>query len=194
MYYEGQYSNVPDPITLELALNLTHSAPVCLTSGLTSPPVLALDRPSLEPTFDKPLGQHIVVEFEQAHAERLADVDFVEQQLVAAAKAAGVTIMTQHFASVPIADTKTGTRQGVSGALILAESHFTVHTDPTHGYAALDLFTCGGHTDPRIAFEMLIDAFQPETIRYQEYQRGFLDSASQKMLIGPAVLRSSSVH
>jgi len=33
--------------------------------------------------------------------------------------------------------------QGVSGIIFVAESHLSIHTWPEHGYAAVDLFTCG---------------------------------------------------
>jgi len=174
-------------------LNLTYPASVDSPEIVFSPLKAEAFEPheitALAPDFSKPLGQHIVVELEKADANLLADLDFVKKHLIEAAHAAGVTIMTQHFATVPVGPNRTG----VSGALILAESHFTIHTDPEKGYAALDLFTCGGHTDPRRAFNLLIKAFKAHTVRYQEYQRGFLDPAAQKMFHGPARLRSSSV-
>ena len=43
--------------------------------------------------------------------------------------------------------------QGVSGTVILAESHLSIHTWPEKGYAAMDFYTCGDHTDPWLACE-----------------------------------------
>jgi S-adenosylmethionine decarboxylase len=136
-----------------------------------------LEKPSTDTDF---LGQHIVVAFEQADSDLLANCAYIETHLTQAAVAAGVTIVTKHFRTID-------QYGGVSGALILSESHFTIHTNPLHGSATLDLFTCGGHTDPKIAFQMLIKALSPKVVRYQEYRRGFLN-ASQQLFHSPAML------
>ena len=48
---------------------------------------------------------------------------------------------------------------GVSGVVIIAESHLAIHTWPELGYAAVDLFTCGPKCDPKIAYEFLKKKF-----------------------------------
>jgi S-adenosylmethionine decarboxylase len=164
-------------------LSQTQTAPV---ASLSFPPnfLTALEHPQLtleHPTVDTDfLGQHIVVSFEQADPDLLASCAYIETHLTQAAIAAGVTIVTRHFQPID-------QHNGVSGALILAESHFTIHTNPQQGSATLDLFTCGGHTHPKIAFQMLIEALRPKVVRYQEYRRGFLN-ASQQLFHSPAML------
>jgi S-adenosylmethionine decarboxylase len=60
---------------------------------------------------------------------------------------------------------------GVSGVAVLAESHISIHSWPEYGYAALDVFMCGG-AKPHLAIEILREAFQPEDIIVQEILRG----------------------
>jgi S-adenosylmethionine decarboxylase len=60
----------------------------------------------------------------------------------------------------------------VSGAVIIQESHYTIHTWPEHGYAAVDLFYCGGTIKVRRAVETLKERFQPERIKFLVVRRG----------------------
>jgi S-adenosylmethionine decarboxylase len=61
---------------------------------------------------------------------------------------------------------------GVSGAVIIQESHYTIHTWPEHGYAAIDLFYCGGTVRVHRALEVLRERFQPERIKFLVVRRG----------------------
>jgi len=60
---------------------------------------------------------------------------------------------------------------GVSGVVILAESHITIHTWPETGYAALDVFMCG-ECDPYKAIPVLKRAFKPGNVQVIENRRG----------------------
>ena len=64
------------------------------------------------------------------------------------------------------------TPQGVSGAVVIAESHLSIHTWPEYGYAALDLFTCGNRVDPWKAFGYLGEKFQAGRTSQTEVKRG----------------------
>lgn len=64
--------------------------------------------------------------------------------------------------------------QGVSGTIVIAESHMSVHTWPENGYAAVDIFTCGG-IDPRPGFEFLGQALKATSFRMQEIVRGIAE-------------------
>lgn len=81
------------------------------------------------------LGIHILVEYYDCNKEILKNVETIEQSMLTAAKAAKTTIVESVFHQF--------NPWGVSGAVIIAESHLTIHTWPEHGYAAVDLFTCG---------------------------------------------------
>jgi S-adenosylmethionine decarboxylase len=61
--------------------------------------------------------------------------------------------------------------QGLSLALILGESHLTIHTSPEDGYAAIDIFTCGKGS-PLTAADYLLAILKPKEIHVQEFRRG----------------------
>jgi S-adenosylmethionine decarboxylase len=88
------------------------------------------------PQLELQLGSHGLLEVRDVALERLNSTADVLASMLAAVKAGGLTLvgepMMQHF---PV--------MGVSGILLLSESHISVHTWPEHGYAAIDLFTCG---------------------------------------------------
>ena len=64
---------------------------------------------------------------------------------------------------------------GVSGAVIIQESHLTIHTWPEYGYASVDLFTCGDTVNPWLAFKYLEDALKAERSESTEVARGLVD-------------------
>ncbi len=63
---------------------------------------------------------------------------------------------------------------GVSGVVVLAESHISIHTWPEEEYCAIDIFMCGGH-DPHLAIKVLQDYFIPKKIDIKSYKRGVKD-------------------
>lgn len=108
------------------------------------------------------LGRHILAEF--WGCQHVDDPAEVEGALVEAAKAAGATVLQanlHHF----------GEGMGVTGVLMLAESHMSIHSWPEHSYAAVDVFVCG-KADPHRAIESLIRAFLPTRTKVSEYLRG----------------------
>ncbi|MBQ0718975.1 MAG: adenosylmethionine decarboxylase [Gammaproteobacteria bacterium] len=80
------------------------------------------------------IGQHLLIECRGRHAD--LDAEQLLLLMTDAALAGGATVLFQHFH-------KFGDQGGVTGVLILAESHITVHTWPEHHYAAFDVFMCG---------------------------------------------------
>ena len=82
----------------------------------------------------KALGTHIVCELSGCDPTALSDVDGVHAMMVAAARAANATILQSSFHRFE--------PQGVSGTVILAESHLSIHTYPEHGIATLNLYCC----------------------------------------------------
>ena len=61
---------------------------------------------------------------------------------------------------------------GVSGAVIIQESHYTIHTWPEHGYAAVDFFFCGDTVKVHKAVEVLRERFKPERMKFLVIGRG----------------------
>ena len=64
---------------------------------------------------------------------------------------------------------------GVSGVVIISESHLAIHTWPEFGYAAVDLFTCGEQCDPKISYEFLKKKFNSKDAKYSQLNRGLMD-------------------
>jgi S-adenosylmethionine decarboxylase len=62
--------------------------------------------------------------------------------------------------------------QGVSGVVVISESHLAVHTWPELGYAAVDVFTCGDRVDPWEACNYITEHFKANSTTTQEIQRG----------------------
>ena len=85
------------------------------------------------------LGRHMTVEFYECDARTLANTARMEEIFLTAAKRSGATVIASHFHDFE--------PQGVSGVVIISESHFAVHAWPEHDYAAVDLFTCGDGVD-----------------------------------------------
>lgn len=108
------------------------------------------------------LGRHVLAEF--WGCSNVDNPEGVEQALIAAAEAAGATVLNSnlhHF----------GEGMGVTGVLILAESHMSIHSWPEFGYAAIDVFVCG-KADPHRAIASLRKAFTPAEERISEHRRG----------------------
>jgi S-adenosylmethionine decarboxylase proenzyme len=65
---------------------------------------------------------------------------------------------------------------GVSGVVVIAESHLAIHTWPEYGYAAVDVFTCGETVDPHVANDTLKESLKAKTVKIMELKRGELES------------------
>ncbi len=109
-------------------------------------------------------GQHFLVEFLQCNAETLKNVETVKLNLLKSAQESNATIVSHHFHQFQ--------PDGVSGVILIEESHFSIHTWPEHQYAAFDVFTCGP-MDPNIAIDVLKQAFEAKTVNIKTIARGF---------------------
>jgi S-adenosylmethionine decarboxylase len=88
----------------------------------------------------KPLGTQLAVELFDCDENILNNDRLLEQSLVDAATKAGATVVESVFHQF--------NPHGISGAVIIAESHLAIHTWPEYRYAALDIFTCGTDIEP----------------------------------------------
>lgn len=112
----------------------------------------------------KALGRHLVAEFFECSSEALDNLDFVVNSMRQAAEEAGATIVDSSFHRfLP---------HGISGVVVIAESHLAIHTWPEYGYAAIDLFTCGDEVNPWKAFEFLRIKFDAKKTSVIEHHRG----------------------
>jgi spermidine synthase len=113
------------------------------------------------------LGRHILVEFIGCKPEIMNDVSHIETSMVYAAKKAGATVINSTFHHF--------SPYGVSGVIVIQESHLAIHTWPEYGYAAVDLFTCGESVDPWISFDELKEKFGAKNYCALEINRGAIN-------------------
>jgi S-adenosylmethionine decarboxylase len=114
--------------------------------------------------FSKPLGVQLLAEFWECDAARIDNPAQIEQVMRDAAKVAGAEIIGSMFHEFE--------PQGVSGVVVISESHLTIHTWPEILYAAVDIFTCGEHVDPWQALEYVAKEFGAEEMHAMEINRG----------------------
>ena len=112
------------------------------------------------------LGIHVLLELKDCNKEVLNDLELLEEAMEAAAKAAGATVVEKAFHQF--------NPHGVSGVVIVAESHLFIHTWPEHGYAAVDIFTCGDSVHADKAAELLVETLQSGSSSIMELRRGVL--------------------
>ncbi|RLF17668.1 MAG: adenosylmethionine decarboxylase [Thermoprotei archaeon] len=110
------------------------------------------------------LGRHIIAEFIGCPREILDDVELLRNLLIEAANRAGSQVVTETFFKFR--------PQGVSGVVVIKESHLSVHTWPEYGYAAIDIFTCGSNVDPWKAYGFLRERLKPSHVSVIEVRRG----------------------
>ena len=114
------------------------------------------------------LGKHLLLELKGCNKEALNDLSFLRETLLAAASEAGATVLGESFHRF--------NPQGVSGVVVITESHLFIHTWPEYGYAAADIFTCGDSVQPDKAAEMLIEKLGSKNHSITEIPRGILDT------------------
>ncbi|MCA9448396.1 MAG: adenosylmethionine decarboxylase, partial [Candidatus Omnitrophica bacterium] len=102
------------------------------------------------------LGKHWIIECYECDRDVIDDPALIEPIMLEAANNAGATVMGSQF--------HTFEPQGVSGVVIIAESHLTIHTWPEYRYAAVDAFTCGETIDIDRAMDVLRDRFGTEEV------------------------------
>lgn len=112
----------------------------------------------------KILGKHLIVELSDCDRAILDDVSAMEKHLNEAARRSGATIVQSVFHRY--------NPQGVSGVVVIAESHVSLHTWPEYGYAAVDFFTCGDRVDPYKALEYLREKLSARSSHIRELKRG----------------------
>lgn len=110
------------------------------------------------------LGTHMLVDLYGCPGELLNDFERLQEVTLRACREAGATVLESRF--------RTFEPQGVSGIVLVAESHLSFHAWPEYGYLALDFFTCGHEVRPETAMEVFIEAFRPERWESSLHPRG----------------------
>lgn len=118
------------------------------------------------------LGRHVLAEMYGCDFDILNDVKKVEEIMVNAALEAGAEIREVVFHKF--------SPQGVSGVVVISESHLAIHTWPELGYAAVDVFTCGEKVDPWDACNYLAEKFGAQHMAANETKRGIISAITRK--------------
>ena len=111
------------------------------------------------------VGSSYSVDFYGCRSELISHVEQVEQVFLHAARESLATVLGWKFHQFE--------PHGVSGVILIAESHFTVHTWPEGEYAAVGIFTCGTTMSPEVAIEVLKKGFEAKDVSVQVTPRGY---------------------
>lgn len=119
-------------------------------------------------------SRHLLVEYHGCNRAMLDDLQGIEALMRVAAKAAGTTIVSSVFHPF--------TPQGVSGVVVIEESHLSIHTWPEHGYASVDFFTCGDG-EPERAHEVLREGLEATRSEVLVIDRGLYPNERPAMRV-----------
>jgi len=108
----------------------------------------------------------LLLELKSCDRKVLDDVEALREAMLAAASECGATVLGESFHQF--------SPQGVSGVVIIAESHLFIHTWPEYGYAAADIFTCGNSVQPEKAAQVLTRRLASKNYSVVEMRRGIL--------------------
>jgi S-adenosylmethionine decarboxylase len=110
------------------------------------------------------VGSQVLLDLYDCEVDRLDDLEWVKTTLVDAARAAGATIVETVFHKFA--------PWGISGVVVIAESHLAIHIWPERRYAAVDVFTCGANVRMDLASEFLTREFRSRRPMQRCFMRG----------------------
>ncbi|AXI08349.1 S-adenosylmethionine decarboxylase proenzyme [Oceanobacillus zhaokaii] len=117
------------------------------------------------------LGRHVLIEYYGCTTEIIENNGLIEQYMREAADHAGARVVESVFHHF--------NPYGVSGAVIIAESHLTIHTWPEYDFASVDVYTCGDEVDPSKAADYLSVKLQAKKTELMEIPRGIAGKIKQ---------------
>lgn len=117
------------------------------------------------------LGRHVLIEYYGCPSDVIKNNALIEKFMREAAEYSGATIVESVFHHF--------NPYGVSGAVIIAESHLTIHTWPEYGFASVDVYTCGDSVNPWKAADYLAEKLQSKQTESFEVPRGMVDKIRQ---------------
>ncbi|WP_029521840.1 adenosylmethionine decarboxylase [Persephonella sp. KM09-Lau-8] len=114
--------------------------------------------------MEKTLGLHILADLYGVEFDKIDHVEDVRELLEGAVKHAGLSKLSSHFHQFY--------PHGATGVILLEESHISIHTWPEHGYAAIDVYTCGGKEKTFKAMEYILKVLKPKRVDEKVAERG----------------------
>lgn len=132
------------------------------------------------------LARHVLAEYYGCDPKALDDQEFLRPLLEDAVRASNATVIKTSLHRF--------SPQGVSGVVILAESHLAVHTWPEYGYAAVEIFTCGDDTDPEAGHKFLLEHLKPAYHEVRVLERGDPSTIRQYPGVGMKGVKGPITH
>ena len=114
------------------------------------------------------LGRHLLLELKDCNLEVLNDLNFLKNCLYDTAEQIGATVVGESFYEF--------SPHGISGVVLISESHICIHTWPEYCYAAVDVFTCGDSVEPERAVKLLVEKLRSKDSSFIELKRGVLQN------------------
>lgn len=127
----------------------------------------------------KALGRQILAEYYNCDKTILNSSELIKKCMEDAAIESECTIVKSVFHMF--------SPHGISGVVVIAESHFAIHTWPEYDYAAVDIFTCGETVNPRKAYDLIKNKLKASYSTCMEIKRGKLDLKKQELLFKPNI-------
>lgn len=149
-------------------------------NGAASPGNAAFSANGKKSADMRALGRHLLVEYYHCDPKILTDVGQIEDALVGAARVARAHIVDVVF--------HTFNPHGISGVVVIEESHIAIHTWPEYAFASVDIYTCGTSVNPWRAYNYILKALKAKHSTAMEMKRGVLSirSGSKKKQLIPA--------
>ena len=120
-------------------------------------------------------GHHIILDLYHCSDSAIRDEDLILQAFQHAIQLSQVTaIDTLHHKFSP---------HGVTAIALLAESHMSIHTWPEHGYAAIDIYTCGDNLNSELALQHMASVLEPQTYRTRRLERPIIPAPPQQAFV-----------
>jgi len=113
------------------------------------------------------LGEHFIIELFDCDQMVLNSIPKLEAMMLEAARLAKATVVSKAFHQF--------SPYGISGTIVIQESHFNIHTWPEYGFAAIDLFTCGTRLNAESAKDFLIEKCNAQSFDLSKIKRGILN-------------------
>ena len=110
------------------------------------------------------IGRHILIELYDCNSKILNDINAIQKYMYKAAQKSGAHVLDSKFHMF--------SPFGVSGVVLIAESHLSIHTWPQYNYAAIDIFTCSFNMKPWDSVKYLKKCLEAKTYNTKEFKRG----------------------